>query len=115
MEPSFYQSIKLPILVFFHLSKDAVHIHIGLAVLFMYVLLFRKPMASLKNLIPLLLVASVMELLDIWDDKNSLGYIRWSSSLHDMVNTVFWPVCIVFLAKLRILKINEGVTHPLDR
>jgi hypothetical protein len=104
MNTSFYQNIKLNILSLFHLSKDATHIYIGLFVLLLWVLILRKPLNSFITLVPVLLIAIVMELLDLIDDFNSLGYLRWSSSFHDIVNTLFWPFFIVLLFKLGFIK-----------
>lgn len=41
-----------------------------------------------------------MEILDLKDDWQSLGYMRWSASIHDIVNTAIWPVIIVLLFKV---------------
>ena len=104
MHTSLYQNVKLHILSFCHLSKDAAHIYIGLIVFLVYVLLFRKRLGSFKALVPVLLIAVGMELLDLRDDFNALGNLRWGASLHDILNTLFWPTVIVLLAKVRLIK-----------
>ena len=104
MTTSIYQNLKLHILSFCHLSKDAAHIYIGLLTLFIWVLLSRKPLGSLKSVIPVLMVAVTMEFLDLRDDLNSLGHMRWGASFHDIINTIFWPVVIVFIFKLGLIK-----------
>ena len=104
MNTSHYQLIKIHILSFSNLSKDAIHIHIGLIVLFISMLILRKYLGSLKALIPVLIVATAMEALDLRDDLNSLGRLRWTASLHDLVNTLFWPVVIVLMFKMRFIK-----------
>jgi len=104
MDISPYQAFKAPILALFHLSKDAVHVHIGLMVLFVYVVIFKKTINSLRAIIPPVLIASVMEVLDLIDDKNSLGYFRWMSSLHDILNTLFWPLAIILLFKFGLVR-----------
>ena len=86
------------------MSKDAVHIYIGLIVFFIYVVIFKKSLSSLKNLIPVLIVAVAMESFDLWDDFQSLGHCRWLASLHDIINTIFWPFIIVLLFKIKLLK-----------
>jgi hypothetical protein len=106
MNTSFYQNIKINILSLVHLSKDAIHIYIGLFVLFMWALLFRKYLNSLKILIPVFLIAVAMELLDLRDDFNSFGYLRWGASFHDILNTLFWPFFIVLLFKLGLIKLK---------
>ena len=42
-----------------------------------------------------------MEILDLRYDYVSLGYFRLNAitaSIHDLINTTFWPVVIVVLA-----------------
>ena len=104
MNASFYQNFKLTILSLVHLSKDAVHIYIGLLVLFLWVLVSRKALRSFKVLVPVFLVAVVMELLDMRDNYHSFRAYRWSASFHDILNTSFWPVIIVLLFKFRLIK-----------
>jgi len=99
MEPSVYQNLKLIILQLLQLSKDAVHIHLGLLVFFMFLLLLRKNPNDLKAIIPVIILACSMEALDLYDDFRSLGYFRWLASIHDIINTTFWPVSIVLISK----------------
>lgn len=66
MEPSFVQSAKIAVVAAIGLSRDALHVHIGLAVFFAMAVVSRK---SLAPLVP-------------W---------RRQTSLHDLVSTVFWP------------------------
>ena len=95
METSAYQNLKLIVLDVLSLSKDAVHIHIGLLVFFLTVVLWRRGQLDILALLPVFLVAGAMEVLDLRDDLGSLGYMRWSASIHDLVNTVFWPTLVV--------------------
>lgn len=94
METSTYQNLKLEILNVVGLSKDAVHIHIGLVIFLCTVLIWKKGQVKAVCLIPVFLIALSMELLDLRDDWLSLGYMQWSASIHDMVNTTFWPVVL---------------------
>jgi len=101
MKTSFYQSLKLEIVELVDLSKDAIHIHIGLAVFFMSVLLMSRNKITIKCLIPVFLVAISMELLDLYDDQRSLGFFRFSNSLHDLINTLIWPIIIWLLFQIK--------------
>ena len=91
METSPYQQFKLIVLEMLSLSKDAIHMHVGLGVFVLAILLWRRGRVDVLALLPVFLVAGVMEALDLFDDMASLGYLRWSASVHDMVNTTFWP------------------------
>ena len=104
MNTSIYQLTKIHVLSFLNISKDAMHVYIGLSVLLLWVLFTRKPLRSLKNLIPVILAAMVMEVFDLRDDFSSFGRFRWDASLHDILNTMFWPVVIIFLSRFRLIK-----------
>ena len=101
-----YQNAKLIILSILEISKDAIHIHIGLIVFFTAVVLWRKGAIDACCLIPVVIIASLMEMLDLRDDYSSFDRIRMAAvtaSIHDLLNTLFWPVVIVVLAWLRRL------------
>jgi hypothetical protein len=51
------------------------------------------------SLLPVFIVAGAMEFLDLRDDLTSLGYMRWSASGHDLINTIFWPTITVIACK----------------
>ena len=57
---SAYQTFKLYLLSLIPLTKDATHMYIGMLVLLIWVIGFRHPLHSLKSVIPVILVASVM-------------------------------------------------------
>jgi hypothetical protein len=86
------------------LTKDAMHIYIGLSVLLLWVLFRRRSLGLLKNLIPVLIVAILMEGFDLRDDYASFGHFRWSASLHDILNTLFWPALLILLFRFRLIK-----------
>ena len=102
-----YQSFKLLLLDFLPLSKDAVHVYIGLTVLLVWVAGLRRPL-EWTSLVPVFAVALLMETVDLMDDLRWLGHPRWSASLHDLVNTTFWPVVLVFAARLGWLQSKRG-------
>ena len=104
MDTSVYQSIKLFVLSHVNLSNDAIHMHIGLAVFFLSVLIRKKGRFEILCLLPVMVVAMSMEALDLFDDLRSRGHMRWSASMHDMMNTVLWPVLITAAVRLRIYR-----------
>lgn len=114
MELSFVQSSKLAIVAATGLAKDALHVYTGMAV-FLLVLLWRRSSRSLMPLFAVLLVAVLGELLDRRDDLASLGRWRWRASLHDLINTLFWPTVLTLLMYLRMLvpgQRKEGGDKP---
>ena len=100
METSLYQLFKLHLMHFLPLSKDAIHIYLGLSIYFAAALFFRH-FASWKPVLVVLAISVIMECFDLRDDFSSYGYFRWGASLHDIVNTIFWPVTASLLLRVR--------------
>jgi hypothetical protein len=99
METSVVQSIKLAIVAATGLSKDALHIYVGLVVFLAMAAVLRKPLRSIIPWLVVVAVAIAGEALDMRDDVASLGYWRWNASLHDILNTIFWPTVLFLLAR----------------
>ena len=91
--------MKLWLLPQIGLSKDAIHIYIGVVCLLISILVFRLPLSSWKALILGVAVAMIMESLDLRDDLASFGHFRWAASFKDLVNTNLIPLLIVALTK----------------
>jgi hypothetical protein len=52
-----------------------------------------------------LAIAMLAEALDARDDIADLGHWRIGASIHDIVNTMFWPTIICILARYtKVLK-----------
>jgi len=100
METSAFQSIKLAIVATTGLSKDALHIYVGLAVFLAVAVVLRKPLRSTVPWLVAFAMAIAGEVLDMRDDIASLGYWRWGASVHDALNTLFWPTVLLLIAKL---------------
>ncbi|MEP1447818.1 MAG: hypothetical protein ABJK37_17085 [Paraglaciecola sp.] len=99
METSDFQALKLHMVELLGLSKDAIHVHIGMSVFILSVVVLAKGKVTFKCLIPVCIVALGLEVMDLIDDFNSVGFFRWSNSLHDFINTLLWPLVIVVLNK----------------
>ena len=96
-----YQEAKIIIVSILELSKDSIHMHVGLIVFFLAVIFWKKGSIEARCLIPVVIVASLMEILDLRYDYISIGHFRLkaiTASIHDLINTTFWPVVIVALA-----------------
>jgi len=97
------QRIKLAIVELTGLSKDTLHVYVGLGV---FLAVAAVSPRRLRSIVPLLAVAAVAvagEIVDLWHDRSSVGYWRWEASLRDMLNTLFWPTVIWLLARFSIL------------
>ncbi|CAI8893527.1 hypothetical protein [Pseudomonas soli] len=104
MDLSLLQSLKLEIISATGLSRDALHIYVGLALLVSASCLTRRSLGSLSSWMVVLAGACLIELFDLMDDKASLGYWRWHASLHDIANTLFWPTIFVVIYRFRLMK-----------
>ncbi|MBN2366608.1 MAG: hypothetical protein EH225_11925 [Calditrichaeota bacterium] len=104
MDSSIFQGIKRELLELTMLSKDAIHIYIGMVVFLSWNILFKKSFNSLKALIPVFSVALILEIFDIRDNYMSTGSMHITASLHDIINTCFWPFVLVILEKSGIME-----------
>jgi len=99
MEPSLFQAGKLALVDLTGLSRDSLHLHIGLLVWLLTMLLGRRSPRSLLPLAMAALAATAGELLDRHNALSLLGHWHWQASLHDWVNTLLWPTLLCLLAR----------------
>ncbi len=107
METSFYQLFKIYLMQYLPLSKDAIHVYIGLSVYFVTGI-STKRLATVWPVLAVLILSLLMECFDLRDDLSAYGQFRWSASLHDIVNTLFWPVIITLILR------PSRKHHPLN-
>ena len=98
-----YQRFKIELLSIVHLSKDAIHIYIGVACLLVALLLLRGRVRW-KALLPGLAVSLAMEAVDLSDEWRVGRPFAWRASVHDVLNTNAIPVILVFVLKRRWIK-----------
>ena len=99
MEPTTFQSIKLAIIAASQLSRDALHVYVGLATFLVAAFVFRRSIRSYLPLLAVLVVAMLVEAVDLRDDLITRGHMRWLASTHDLLNTLFWPTVLLLLAR----------------
>jgi hypothetical protein len=104
-DSSLVLALKLDVDGFTGLSKDALHIYVGIGVWLLAAALFRRSITTLRPWLVVLIVACGIEAFDAFDDWVQLGHWRWRASLHDVINTMFWPTLLALLARYtRLLK-----------
>ncbi len=81
-----------------HLSPDALHVHLGLAVFLAAAAVLRSERRWLHAFGLLLLVCLGNEVMDLTIDYWRGDRLRWLNGLKDIVNTVFWPAMWVMVA-----------------
>ena len=87
-------------------SDSLLHVHAGLAVLFLARIVTRR---SLATPVPFLAVVAA-ELANEVMDRLSYGSWRWHDTSLDLVNTLFWP--FVLMIGLRWRRAREAVPAP---
>lgn len=107
-----FQELKIAILDVLHLSKDAVHLHLGILVFITVLLLLRGRRSPWLACTAVLVLALVLELLDLRDDRRSLGHFRWTASLHDLANTLLWPTVLTVLVHFGRLPPTRSARKP---
>jgi hypothetical protein len=105
---SAFQEFKLVIVSATGLSKDALHIYVGLFVFLAVVSVLRRPIHSSGPWLSVLCVAFALEFMDMRDDLSSLGKWRWAASVHDIVNTMVWPTVLLLLSRFGMLGRRSG-------
>jgi hypothetical protein len=103
-----YQEFKLIVVNLTGLSKDAIHIYVGLFSFFATVTILKKVKVDSSTLIPVFIIALLMEAVDLIGNYQTMDSMYWDNSIHDLVNTLFWPMAIVLLARFKKLPICEG-------
>ena len=89
------------------LPDTIIHVHAGLAVLLVARLVTGR---SLGTLIPLSVVVAAEGANEILD-RLHYGSWRWSDTLGDIANTLFWPVIICLAVRLRPMVARDVAQH----
>lgn len=109
MDPSFVHAVlaaKAAFAAQTHLSPDACHVHVGMAVFCVVAGVTRRAGHLLPAWMAVLLVAAAGEWVDRQDDMARLGAWRWWESLHDVVHMLLWPT--VLLAGDRLHRLHQA-------
>jgi hypothetical protein len=101
MDISHFQTIKLIIVSATGLSKDALHIHVGMAI-YLALIVFIRRYPFYTGWAVVLMLACAGEWLDARDDIATFGYWRWEASVHDVSNTLFWPTVLTLGWMLKV-------------
>lgn len=94
-----YNAIKTQLSDILGITKDALHVHIGLAIFLGVALVFRRSLASWLPWLALLAFELVNELMDmLYWNGSGIGF-DLGDSPKDIVNTMFWPTVVFLVAR----------------
>ncbi|MEX0901862.1 MAG: hypothetical protein WDZ76_03915 [Pseudohongiellaceae bacterium] len=97
-----FQNVKNLMLDVLNVSQDAAHMHLGLLVFFISVIVWKRGRLQPVCLLPVFILACGLEMLDLYDNYVTIGRLRWANSMHDIINTLLWPALIVLFARTRL-------------
>lgn len=99
MDISTVQAIKAAIASTTGLPRDALHIYVGLTTLLFVAIVWRKSLGSLAPWLVVVFIALAGELIDLGHDMLSSGSWRWTASVKDLFNTLFWPTVLLLYTR----------------
>jgi hypothetical protein len=103
-----YQQLKTQILAAVGLSKDSVHLYIGIGCFLLSILVLRFAPTAYRSLLLGLVVSLAMEAMDLRDNVRYRETTRVLASLHDLVNTNLLPYLVVVSLRLRLGPPGDG-------
>ena len=109
-EPSAYQALKLGIMAVTGLSKDALHVYIGVILLLVTARL--RGRLDYRALLPGLAFCLLGEALDLVQGHRQYGRWVWEDSVHDLVHTNLLPVVIVSYFYRRASRTRDESRSP---
>lgn len=95
-----YNALKTDLATFLDISKDALHIHLGLALFVGLVLVLRRSPSSLLPWLIVLGLELANELMDIFHWHAGAWSFELGDSGKDLISTMVWPTAILLLARL---------------
>ena len=102
---SILQSSKIMLMQATGLSKDALHVYVGLGVMLLAAMLLRRGLGDWRLLAAVAVAALAGEVWDLIDTVLEGERVRLRGNWKDVWNTMFWPVVLFALARFtRVLK-----------
>ena len=104
MNLSKFEEMMSHIIHFTGLERDALHIYAGLTIYLIVALLHKRQLKSKWAIGVVVIVVIAIELFSARHDLFSDGIWRVGASLHDIINTIFWPMIIWLSVRFRVWK-----------
>lgn len=101
--PLEFYNLKHYIVASTGLERDALHIYIGIIVYLVVIALLRRYIRSSKAAVIALIVVTIVTLIGEFLDLRyqvEIGIdMRFGDSIHDIINTCFWPYALYALGR----------------
>lgn len=94
-----YNALKTELSDALGITKDALHIHLGLAIFLGVAFIFRRPLTSWTPWLASLAFELVNELMDVFHLHNGTFGFEIGDSAKDVLNTMFWPTVVLLAAR----------------
>lgn len=98
MSPEDIQFLKSALVHISGLSRDTLHVYVGLIVFFSVALMGSRNLQSPGPWLAAVAAAVMGEVVDAMYQLDRRGHWDWVESLHDIFNTSFWPTALFVLA-----------------
>ncbi len=100
VDPNSFQAFKIHLVELSGLGKDAMHVHIGLAIFIIVRLLWRWRFGWVVAWLCALAVAGGGEWLDLKANADGSDALKPDAShWHDLWNTMFWPTILLIFGR----------------
>jgi|SRR5690554_5436265 hypothetical protein len=107
-------ALKTDLSSWLHISKDALHVHLGLAILLVAILVLRRRGGSWTPWLVLLGFELVNEALDLQHGFHGSWVWALAASAKDIVNTMFWPTLVILALRSGVLVWPSPKWTPTD-
>lgn len=105
-----YNAIKTNLADLLGITKDALHIHIGLAIFVALIVILRRSPGSVIPWLGVLAFELLNELLDIFHWHEGAFYFEIGDAFKDVANTMFWPT--LTMVAFRVAAARKGKRDP---
>jgi hypothetical protein len=96
---SWLQEVKLLLMSGTGLSKDALHVYVGLGVFLLALAIGRWRTGDVRPLLLVVVLALAGELWDLIDNVRTNAGMQWAGHWKDIWNTLFWPTVLTILGR----------------
>jgi hypothetical protein len=94
-----FQSAKIMLGELTNLGKDALHIYVGLGVMLLVAIAFKKSLGDWRPIAAVALASVAGEVWDVIDTYSHGRRPRFDANWKDIWNTMFWPTILFVLAR----------------